>query len=333
MNSLSFAPSVAQWGTRLLRQVAICNSLSSFVALSSPPKPVYSPPQKRKKNGPPSMRRTLSLRFVEYVPKQAVDAQPAATILSRFQGTSIYEGTAQFRETERGAHRADIEEQRKGFFFLPKLSYPVVAGVAPVLSAKQFRYIYDVVHRDVVHTLNRHTIGSDVEGHTVETVIRQTSFDALKTHMHTPACEHFNYCFFYNSLRPWGTAIPGAFRDAIVLQFGSAQTPAVTIQKRFLQAASTLQSRTGWVYLVSTYSGVLDVLAVEHGTTPLANDLIPLMALSVNESTYGMDYSVVGHEGLEAYVSNFFKGCNWTLAHQYFAETINGKGGPEPNLV
>lgn len=277
------------------------------------------------------MKSTLALRFVEYVPQKAVNALPAAAILSQAQrtATSIHEGTALFRDTERGAARSDLEIERRGFFSLPRLNYPVASGVAPVLSAKQFRYVYDVVHRDTVDKLNRFTIGSEVEGHTVETVIRQTSFDALKNHIHTPACEHFNYCFFYNSLRPWGTTMPNAFRDAITLQFGNLTTPAQLIETRFLQAASTLQSRVGWVYLVVSPSGVVDVVAFEHGTSPLANDLIPLLGMCVNESAYFMDYSTVGHEGLEAYVANFFKGCNWTLAGRYFAEAISAKGGAE----
>lgn len=280
------------------------------------------------------MKRTLALHFVEYVPKRAVNAFPSASILARStqQTKSIHEGTALFRETERGAQRADLEQERRGFFSVPKLNYPVLSGVSPVLSSKQFRYVYDVLHHDIVSKLNRASIGSDVEGHTVETVIRQTSFDALKSHIHTPACEHFNYCFFYNSLRPWGTSMPSSFRDAVTLQFGNADSPSATIEKRFLQAASTLQSRVGWVYLVSTSTGVLDVVAFEHGTSPLANDLIPLLGLSVNESTYFMDYSTVGPGGLEAYVANFFKGCNWSLASRYFADTTEGKGGPEPNF-
>jgi superoxide dismutase, Fe-Mn family len=278
------------------------------------------------------MKRTLALRFVEYVPKRAVNALPATTILSRGPAASIHEGTALFRETERGAQRSDDEQARRGFFSVPKLNYPVISGVSPVLSAKQFRYVYDVVHRDAVDRLNRMTIGSDVEGHTVETVIRQTSFDALKAHIHTPACEHLNYCFFYNSLRPWGTSMPSAFRDVVALQLGNAEAPAALIEKRFLQAASTLQSRVGWVYLVATSTGVIDVVAFEHGTSPLASDLIPLLGLSVNESTYFMDYSTVGPGGLEAYIANFFKGCNWSLASRYFAETVAGKGGPDPSF-
>eukprot|EP00331_Platyophrya_macrostoma_P011482 CAMPEP_0176421788 /NCGR_PEP_ID=MMETSP0127-20121128/9372_1 /TAXON_ID=938130 /ORGANISM="Platyophrya macrostoma, Strain WH" /LENGTH=262 /DNA_ID=CAMNT_0017802565 /DNA_START=96 /DNA_END=884 /DNA_ORIENTATION=- len=262
------------------------------------------------------MRPTWIRKFVEYVPKNA----------------SALTGTARFRATEIAAERADEDVVKQGFYFLPKLKFPAVeGGVSPVLSARQFSYMYNVVHRDIVEQLNRHTIGSEFEGHTLEAVIRASAFDATKNAVHTPACEHFNYCFFYHSLRPWGTPMPADLREAIQLQYGSGESAEKRIQSLFLRAASTLQSRSGWVYLVWVDSGKLDVVPFEQGTTPLASDVTPLLCMSVNESTYGLDYSLATAEGgLEPYTKNFFKGCNWLLVAKYYGEAT---GRPiEPTL-
>lgn len=265
------------------------------------------------------MRRTWIRKFVEYVPKNVGSVQALT-------------GTARFRATEIAAERADEEAAKQGFFFLPKLKFPAVeGGVSPVLSARQFSYMYNVIHRDVVEQLNRFTIGSEFEGHTLESVIRASAFDATKNAVHTPACEHFNYCFYYHSLRPWGTAMPSTLREAIQLQYGSDVPAEKRIEALFLRAASTLQSCSGWVYLVWVDSGKLDVVPFEQGTTPLAHDLIPLLCMSVNASSYGMDYSLdTPAAGLEPYVKNFFKGCNWLVVSKYYGEAT---GRPiEPKL-
>lgn len=262
------------------------------------------------------MRRTWIRRFVEYVPQTP-------------NLTQTLSGTARFRVTELAVERSDEAVCNQGFFFLPKLKYPAVeSGAAPVFSAKQFSYTYHFIHRDIVEKLNKFAIGSEFEGHTLEAVIRATAFDASKNAVHTPACEHFNYCFFYHSLRPWGTTMPNDLREALQLQYGSDMAPEKRIESLFLRAASTLQSRTGWVYLVWADSGKLDVVPFEQGSTPLAHDLVPLMCMSVNESAYALDYDISDPASLETYVKNFFKGCNWLLVAKYYGEAKGRQSEP-----
>lgn len=269
------------------------------------------------------LRQNCLRRFVEYVPKNPISVSLSASAAA----SSVHEATARFRMTEAAAQRNDVEKANRGFFHLPKLNYAVEGGVSPIFSPRQLHYIYNVAHRHAVDTLNRYVIGTELEGHSLEAVVRASSFDATKNYIHTPACEHFNYCFFYQSVRPWGTVIPSALREGLKLQFPGSAEPQLIVQKMFLRAASTLQSRSGWVYLVWTGTK-FDVFAFESGSSPLAQELTPLLGLSVHETSYEQDYSTVDQSGLETYISNFFKGCNWTVAARYYTAATTRQQEP-----
>lgn len=255
------------------------------------------------------MRRTSRCFFHAYVPKGASVQADAFT-------SSPHLVTAVFRETEAAAARADRAKENGSFFAQPRLSYPVKFGIPAFISKKQFDVQYDVFHRDAVQTLNRHTLGTPLEGHSLDAVIRRTAFDATQAVTHTAAAEHFNYSFFYKSLRPWGTTVPPQLREAFQLQYsrGGSLDVVEEVKRLLLVRALSHQERCGWVYLV--WAGKqFDILEFSHGSCPIANDLIPLLAINVHESAYHMDY---GLSGLEQYVRNYFKACNWPLAERYY---------------
>lgn len=261
------------------------------------------------------MRPSLPRRFVEYVPKWAstqVSATPA----------NPYATTRAFRATEAAALAADAEKAEKGFFYLPRLDYDVDQGVAPLLSKKQFDVQYHVFHKAAVQRLNAHTLGSELEGHNLNVVIRSSSFDASRAVIHAAASEHFNYCFWYRSLRPWGTALPSLLKEELQLQYSENGTVDAVeeVRRRFVVAALSQQPCSGWVYLVWT-GKMFDILAFDHGLCPIGSDLIPLLALNIHESAMRFDYpSPDTTEVMERYVSNFFKTCNWGLAEHYFSQ-------------
>ncbi|KAK7195439.1 superoxide dismutase [Novymonas esmeraldas] len=262
------------------------------------------------------MRASLLQRFAEYVPKGA------STQLSCVSA-SPYAVTRAFRAAEAAAADADAEQDARGFFYLPRVDYDVGQGVPPLLSGKQFEVQYHVFHKAAVDRLNEHTLGSELEGHNLNVVIRNSSFDASRAAVHAAASEHFNYCFWYRSLRPWGTAMPARLKEELQLQYSrNGSIDAVEeVMRLFSVAALSQQAAGGWVYLVWTGKS-FDVLAFDHGTCPIGSDLIPLLALNAHESARCYDYPVSGDEedgdDVERFVRNFFKTCNWGLAEHYF---------------
>lgn len=265
------------------------------------------------------MRRSLTRLFVEYVPKMAVPAASSSA-------ASPHLATRNFRITEDAAALADKEIEERGFFFAPRMDYDVTTGVAPLLSKTQFD-IQQVFHRDAIERLNTLTLGTELEGHPLEVVIRKSSFDATQAAVHAAASEHFNYCFWYRSLRPWGTSVPPLLREELQLQYGHSGTVDAMqeVQRLVLLAALNEQMGCGWVYLVWTGKS-FDVLSFPHGTCPIGNGLVPLLALNIHESAYAYDYAPLAQQtdgsGLEQYVRNYFKTNNWTLADRYFAAAL-----------
>ncbi|KAF8294856.1 hypothetical protein TcYC6_0097980 [Trypanosoma cruzi] len=261
------------------------------------------------------MRRTLRHGYHAYVPKGAL-------LKTDMLASSPQLVTAVFRETEAAAERADRASDDAGFFSRPRLNYPVASGIPAFISRRQFDVQYNIFHHDAVETLNRHTLGTSLEGHSLETVIRRTSFDATQAAAHTAAAEHFNYCFFYKSLRPWGTAVPKQLREAFQLQYGRDGSVDVVEEVKRLLTVVVLshQERCGWVYLVWT-GKQFDVVEFPHGACPIGSDLIPLLAINVHEGAYSLDY---GLSGLEQYAQNYFRACNWFLAERI---TCRRRGG------
>lgn len=262
------------------------------------------------------MRRTLTALFAAYVPKGVSSRLDAEVDPHRV--------TATFRRTEAAAAQSDTDAEQRGFFYLPRLDYDVSQGIAPLMSKKQFDVQYKYFHKDAVDRLNQHTLGSELEGHALDVVIRQTAFDASRAVVHSAASEHFNYCFWYRSLRPWGTAVPPRLFNELRLQYSRNGTlDAVEEVKRLiLMTALSQQSMSGWVYLVWT-GKVFDVVEFNHGTCPIGSDLIPLMALNMHMSALYVDYEGgKSPESVQRYVRNFFKTCNWNVAERYFLEAV-----------
>ena len=259
------------------------------------------------------MKRSLRLLYVAYVPKSSPVAFPPV------MPSSTYAGTRAFRATQAAAERADSDAADLGFFFLPQMDFEYAScGVSPFISAKQLDFQRNVLHSAAVRDLNRFTMGTELEGHSLDAVLRNTAFDVTRSAAHMAAAEHFNYSFFYKSFRPFGTAMSSSFHYTLQEVAGSksrsSDSAAVTFEKRFRNIAMSLQGRNAWLYLVVTPQKTVELVPMNHGTCPVPQDLIPLLCLNLHESAYALDYSSAGTAGFDAYISNFLKAANWNYA-------------------
>lgn len=278
--------------------------------------------------------------------------------------SSLQEGvTRSFRSLEKAVAAKDKEKESRGFFALPEVDYDVSNGIPPLFSRKQFEMQYFFFHKDAVERLNTHTIGSELEGHNLDVVLRHTAFDASRAVIHTSAAEHFNYCFWYKSLRPWGTSVPsrlsrglqewlsgevgatmastgsssrlrtspnypkdGSTPGAESLVFKASDSdPVKEIVRRLTIKALNQINRSGWIYLIWTRKK-FDVLHFQNGLCPISSDLIPLLCLNINEASFWLDYSSGTNseeDRFEQYVNNFFKTCNWIVADRNFGAAID----------
>lgn len=267
------------------------------------------------------LRKSCRLNIANHVPPGYVAYASGANV------DSVLDGTTNFRRMEAMvAHNEQAASEQPGFFSLPRIDYDTSRGIAPVLSHEQFKMLYHIFHKDSVIRLNQHTLGSELEGHNLDVVIRKTAFDASRAVIHTAAAEHFNYCFWYRSLLPWGTDVPSSLREALQLQYSKKSTldAVEEIKRLFLIHALSAQAPCGWVYLL--WNGkAFDVDFFSHGTCPIGSNLIPLLGLNLHTSAIYVDYlqgqdSDRPEEALTRYVRNFFKACNWDMAARYYLQ-------------
>lgn len=275
------------------------------------------------------MRCLKALRFLAYVPEGVSIPFPFRP------GSKEAEGTAVFRRTEAAAWQRESAASNAGFFFLPKMDYPTHQGVPPAFSASQLHHHHDVVHRYFVEELNRSTIGTGLEGQPLDVVIRASAFDATLARAHVAACEHFNHCLFWKSIKPWGTDVPRGILDALHSSFSSSHSRVASkpdvmrvVLQRFLQAGADLHS-DGWLWLVSRQSK-LDVWSCQRGQSPIAYDLIPLLCMDVSYHAYYIDYDMskddsapgsgskletpIVLESRMQFIRNLFLSLDWRLA-------------------
>ncbi len=258
------------------------------------------------------MRRSAGLFYVAYVPTGShIPFPPQLNV------ANVESGTRAFRATQLAAEAADHAAGTQGFFFLPQMDYDYAAGgVSPFISAKQLDLMRNVLHTDAVRNLNRFTLGTDLEGHSLDTVLRNTAFDVTRSAAHMAAAEHFNYSLFYKSFRPWGTPLTNQFK--YFLNDAAVSAGSKSFEHRFTNMALSLQGTNSWLYVVVSPQGSVDIVPMNHGTCPVPQDLIPLLCINLHESAYALDYPSAGPSGLEAYVGNFLKAANWTNAAANF---------------
>jgi superoxide dismutase, Fe-Mn family len=198
---------------------------------------------------------------------------------------------------------------------LPDLPYDYDA-LQPVISAATLKLHHGAHHRGYVDKLNALVRGSELEGSSLETIVRRSApaaaTDKLSRVIFNNAAQAWNHAFFWRSLRPRvsGGRPQGALAARIDADFGSAQRFCDLFKAN---AAGVFGS--GWVWLVDD-GGVLEIRATQNADTPLVHGQVPLLVLDVWEHAYYLDYQSrrIGYvEGVVDYL------LDWEFAEQNFA--------------
>ena len=100
---------------------------------------------------------------------------------------------------------------------------------------------------------------------------------------------HWNHSFFWEAMRPGGGEPQGELKDAISSKFGSLEA----FQEQF-NTAGTGQFGSGWVWLVATPDGSLEIAATPNQDNPLMDVVevrgTPILGNDVWEHAYYLTY-------------------------------------------
>ena len=191
-------------------------------------------------------------------------------------------------------------------FELPALPYEKNA-LEPHISSETLDFHYGKHHNTYVQKLNGLVEGTDLEGKSLEDIIKISSGGVFNN-----AAQIWNHTFYWNSLSPNGGGEPtGAVADAINAAFGSFED----FKAKFNDMAVN-NFGSSWTWLVKKADGTLDIVNTSNAATPITEDLTPLITVDLWEHAYYIDYRNVRPD----YLKGFWALVNWDFANENFAK-------------
>jgi Fe-Mn family superoxide dismutase len=205
-------------------------------------------------------------------------------------------------------------------FTLPKLPYAEDA-LEPVISARTMLFHYGKHHAAYVDTLNRLVEGTAFARRSLEDVIVQAANDPKAVAIFHNAAQAWNHAFYWNSMRAKGGGEPaGSLKDAIQRDFGSFKDFRTAFAK-----AATVEFGSGWIWLVESNSGTLEIAATDNADTPLVQGHKPLITLDVWEHAYYLDFQNRRPDYVAAWLDKL---VNWGFAERNHSASFREVASP-----
>ena len=193
-------------------------------------------------------------------------------------------------------------------FELPPLPYAKDA-LAPHMSEKTLEFHHGKHHQTYVTTLNELVAGTPEENKSLEEII----LAAPPGKVFNNAGQTWNHTFYWNSMTPGGGGEPDAdLKSAIEAKFGSMGD----FQQKFVAEAKGLFG-SGWLWLVKTADGGVDLMQTFNADLPMKHDATALFTIDVWEHAYYLDYQNARPAFAEAWLTNL---VNWEFAGSNFAK-------------
>ena len=190
-------------------------------------------------------------------------------------------------------------------FELPALPYEL-DGLAPHISRETLEYHYGKHHQTYVTNLNNLVAGTELEGKSLEEVIKNSSGGIFNN-----AAQVWNHSFYWECLSPNGGGEPtGELMAAITKAFGNFDT----FKEQFTKTAVTTFG-SGWGWLVKNSDGSIELMSTSNAGTPMTGNKTALLTCDVWEHAYYVDYRNARPKYLEA----FWNLVNWDFVSQNFS--------------
>ncbi len=197
---------------------------------------------------------------------------------------------------------------------LPALPYAYDA-LEPHIDARTMEIHHSKHHQAYITNANKALEGHpDLAAHSVEDLLKNFSTvpEVAKTVLRNNAGGHANHSLFWTILAPnAGGAPSGELADAITSKFGSFDD-----FKAQFKTAATGRFGSGWVWLVVSASGALELISTANQDSPLMDGHTPILGLDVWEHAYYLNYQ----NRRPDYVDAFWNVVNWPeVANRYAA--------------
>ena len=164
-------------------------------------------------------------------------------------------------------------------FELMQLPYSLEA-LEPHIGKLTMEYHYGKHYRTYLDNLNKLIAGTAFEQMSLEEIVKKSTGATFNT-----AAQVFNHAFTGNSLAPDSDKEPsGGLLLALEKKFGTFEE----LKRQFTLSAMSVFG-SGWVWLVKTQSGKLEIVQTANADTPICQDQTPLLVCDVWEHAYYID--------------------------------------------
>ena len=188
-------------------------------------------------------------------------------------------------------------------FELPDLPYAHDALASSGMSEETLQYHHDIHHKAYIDKTNDLIKGTDMEGKSLEEIVKATYEDEDKQGLFNQASQAWNHIQFWEMMKPnGGGAIPSELESRLKDDFGS-----VDGFKQAFKEAGGSQFGSGWVWLTED-AGKLKVISTPNGVNPICLGRGTLLGCDVWEHSYYIDFRNKRPDYLGNFLDNL---VNW----------------------
>ena len=199
-------------------------------------------------------------------------------------------------------------------FELPKLPYDY-KDLEPIIDEQTMRLHHDKHHGTYVEKLNAALKGhTDMEGLPIADLLRniQRVPESIRTAVRNNGGGHANHEMFWKIMKPKGSEASGRALDAIKQTFGDL----TAFQEKFNTAGAN-HFGSGWVWLVRSSVGRLEILTSANQDSPFMQGHFPILGNDLWEHAYYLKYNNRRPEYLKAW----WQTLNWEEINRRFEES------------
>jgi Fe-Mn family superoxide dismutase len=196
-------------------------------------------------------------------------------------------------------------------FTLPPLPYGYDA-LEPTIDAQTMTLHHTKHHQAYVDKLNEGVGEEGLDGQSLEQILGGISGRSKKVRNNGGG--HWNHSFFWETMTPGGSQPSGRVLDAINTTFGDVDA----FKKKFAEAGVG-QFGSGWVWLVASNEGGLQITSTPNQDNPLMDDApvkgIPVLGNDVWEHAYYLRYN----NRRPDYLNAWWDVVNWNKVNERLA--------------